>query len=166
MRLLHVVPTYLPAIRYGGPIYSVHALCAALARMGHDVHVFTTNVDGPGESPVPVGSPVELDGVKVSYFGVGLGRRLYRSPDMGAAMRVQMPGLDVAHLLSVFLWPTTAAARAARRAGVPYVLCPRGMLVADLIRRKRRLLKTAWIKLFERSNLAQAATIHLTSEVE
>ena len=48
LRLLHVVPTYLPALRYGGPIRSVHALCRALAADGHDVHVFTTSVDGPG----------------------------------------------------------------------------------------------------------------------
>ena len=41
MRLLHVVPTYLPASRYGGPLYSVHALCAALAKRGHEVHVLS-----------------------------------------------------------------------------------------------------------------------------
>lgn len=34
LKLLHVVPTYLPATRYGGPIYSVHGLCKALAAMG------------------------------------------------------------------------------------------------------------------------------------
>src|SRR5260370_167350 len=43
MRILHVVPTYLPATRYGGPIYAVHGLCRALAARGHDVTVFTTN---------------------------------------------------------------------------------------------------------------------------
>ena len=68
MRLLHVVPTYFPAVRYGGPIHSVHGLCAALAARGHDVHVFTTNVDGPGDSVVPLGKPVSMDGVNVWYF--------------------------------------------------------------------------------------------------
>ena len=53
MRVLHVVPTYLPAVRYGGPIQSVHALCRALAAQGHMTDVFTTNVDGPGDSDVP-----------------------------------------------------------------------------------------------------------------
>ena len=53
LRLLHVVPTYLPAVRYGGPIQSVHALCRALAAQGHVTDVFTTNVDGPGDSDVP-----------------------------------------------------------------------------------------------------------------
>lgn len=166
MKLLHVVPSYLPATRYGGPIYSVHALCAALARQGHEVQVFTTNVDGPGVSAVPVGRPVDVDGVKVTYFATGFGRRLYRSPAMGTALHEQAAAFDALHLHSVFLWPTTAAARAARRARVPYLISPRGMLVPDLIRKKSRAIKTAWIGLFERSNIAGAAAIHMTSEVE
>jgi glycosyltransferase involved in cell wall biosynthesis len=166
MHVLHVVPTYLPAVRYGGPIYSVHALCRALAGRGHDIEVFTTNVDGPGTSNVSLTEPVTIDGVTVRYFPCGLGRRLYRSPEMVRALAADVAKFDVLHLHSVFLWPTLAAARAARRANVPYVLAPRGMLVGDLIARKSRLAKTAWIRLFERSNIAHAAAIHATSELE
>jgi glycosyltransferase involved in cell wall biosynthesis len=166
MRVLHVVPTYLPAVRYGGPIYSVHALCRALASRGHDVHVYTTNVDGAVVSKVPLTEPVVLDGVKVRYFTCGLGRRLYRSPEMGRAFADDLTRFDVLHLHSVFLWPTLAAARAARKVNMPYVLAPRGMLVGALIERKSRLLKSTWIRLFERANLAGAAAIHVTSELE
>lgn len=166
LRILHVVPSYLPATRYGGPIYSVHGLCRALAERGHDIQVFTTNVDGPGVSDMPLGRPIDIDGVSIWYFSTGLGRRLYRSPGMGAALAAKLAGFDAVHLHSVFLWPTSAAAQIARRAGVPYVLAPRGMLVDALIRRKSRLLKTAWIALFERANIAGAATIHMTARVE
>ena len=166
MRLLHVVPSYYPAVRYGGPIVSVHALCKALARRGHDVQVFTTNVDGGANSDVPLGVPVDMDGVKVWYFPVPFLRRLYWSPRMGRALHAQMPSFDIVHTHSVFLWPTWAAARAATRHGVPYVLAPRGMLVADLIKRKSRLLKTAWIRLIERGNIEHAAAIHVTSRIE
>ena len=165
-RILHVVPTYLPATRYGGPIYSVHGLCRALAARGHDVHVFTTDVDGPGRSAVPLATPVMRDGVNVWYFPTAFGRRLYRSPVMAQHLSATIGSFDIAHLHSVFLWPTTAAARAARSKSVPYVLAPRGMLVADLIRRKSRLLKTAWIALFERANIAGAASMHVTAEIE
>lgn len=166
LSVLHVVPSYLPATRYGGPIYSVHGLCAALVRRGHQIHVFTTNVDGPGVSQVPVGQPIHLDGVKVTYFAVGVGRRLYRSPDMGRALQQQITSFDIVHLHSVFLWPTTVAAAVARRAGVPFVLAPRGMLVPELIAAKSHLVKTAWIELFERRNVATAAAVHVTSELE
>lgn len=166
MRILHVVPSYLPATRYGGPIYSVHGLCRALAGRGLHVEVYTTNVDGPGVSPVPLEGPVDMDGVRVTYFPTAAGRRLYRSPRMRAALDRNVPGFDVVHLHSVFLWPTAAAAAAARRNRVPYVLTPRGMLVPELIRRKSRLLKSAWIALFERRNIAGAACVHMTSDVE
>lgn len=166
MRILHVVPTYVPAVRYGGPIYSVHALCRALVSRGHSIHVYTTNVDGSGVSPVSLAGPVVVDGVTASYFPCGMGRRLYRSPEMGRALEKNVATFDVLHLHSVFLWPTLAAACEARRAKVPYVLAPRGMLIEDLIRRKSRLRKTAWIELFERRNVAGAAAIHVTSELE
>ena len=166
MRLLHVVPTYLPAVRYGGPIYSVHGLCAALAARGHDVHVYTTNVDGPGSSDVPLDRPVERDGVKVRYFPCARLRRLYWSPPMERALRREMIGFDLAHLHSVFLWPTWAGARVARRLRVPYVVSPRGMLVKDLVRARSRYAKTAWIAAIERRNLRRAAGIHVTSRVE
>lgn len=153
-------------MRYGGPIVSVHGLCKALARRNHEVHVFTTNVDGKTDSNVPLGVPVAMDGVNIWYFPVPLGRRLYWSPRMGQALRLQVQSFDIVHTHSVFLWPTAAAARAARHCGVPYVVAPRGMLVADLIRRKSPLPKLAWIRLIERYNLERAAVIHVTSRLE
>ena len=166
MRLLHVVPTYFPAVRYGGPIRSVHGLCAALAARGHDVHVFTTNVDGLGDSAVPLCRPVDMDGVKVWYFPCRWLRRLYWSPPMRRILKQEVGGFDLVHLHSVFLWPTWAAARAARRFGVPYVLSPRGMLVKNLIQQRKTLVKSLWIAVIERRNIERAAGIHLTAALE
>jgi glycosyltransferase involved in cell wall biosynthesis len=164
VRLLHVVPSYLPAWRHGGPIRSVHGLCAALARRGHEVTVFTTDTDiGP---ELPRAAPVERDGVMVWYFPTAAPRRLYRSPALGRALKKRIGSFDLVHLHSVFLWPTAAAAHAARAAGVPYVVAPRGMLVRDLLVRRGRLRKTLWIRFVERRNLAHAAALHVTSELE
>ncbi len=166
MRLLHVVPTYLPAVRYGGPIQTVHALCRALASDGHDVHVFTTNVDGDGNSDVPLGHPIDLEGVKVTYFPSQILRRLYWSPPMRRALCAVGSSFDLFHLHAVYLWPTWIGARTARAVGRPYVVSPRGMLVPELIRRKNRWVKTAWISLIDRANIERAAAVHTTSEVE
>jgi glycosyltransferase involved in cell wall biosynthesis len=164
VKILHVVPTYIPAWKHGGPIRSVHGLCKALAARGHQVTVFTTDVDTEGA--VPTGQAVQLDGVEVWYFPVAAPRRLYRSPQMGAALRSRIAGFDLVHLHSVFLWPTAAAARAAERAGVPYLLAPRGMLVPDLLKRRGRWRKAAWIRLVERRTLARAAGLHATADLE
>lgn len=166
MRILHVVPSYLPAWRYGGPIRSVHGLCRALAAVGHEVVVATTNADGPGRLDVPLGAPVDRDGVAVRYFPLGFPARLYRSPELLAWARREIERFDVVHLHSVFLWPTSAVARVAERAGVPYIVSPRGMLVDHLIEARGRLRKRAWIVLCERRTLADAAAIHVTSASE
>jgi glycosyltransferase involved in cell wall biosynthesis len=166
MRILHIIPSYLPAVRYGGPIFAVHSLCKAMAARGHEVQVFTTNIDGPRNSPVPIGVFVNLEGVRIRYFSCPLLRRLYWAPALGRSLKSEIGNFDASHLHSVFLWPTWVAARAARKAGVPYVLSPRGMLVRDLIARRSRLAKSAWIQTIERSNLKQAAAVHLTSQLE
>lgn len=166
MKILHVVPTYYPASRYGGPIQSVHGLCNALADKGHDIHVFTTSVDGPGDLNVRLCEPVLVDRVKVHYFPSYRLRRLYWSPMMQKALNKYMSSFDILHVHSIFLWPTSAAARIARLMGVPYIVSPRGMLVKDLIRMKGRLKKSFWLHFVERKTLEAADCLHATSDQE
>jgi glycosyltransferase involved in cell wall biosynthesis len=167
LRLLHVVPTYLPAWRHGGPILAIHGLCKALVARGHEVTVFTTDVHGEGRLDVPLGTPVRLDDVEVRYFPVLPSlRRLYVASGLAAALRAEVPGFDAVHLHSLFLWPTSAAARQAESSGVPYVLSPRGMLVGEMIRTHGRWRKLAWMLLAERRTIERAAALHLTSELE
>lgn len=166
MRLIHVTPTYLPAVRYGGPIVAVHGLCVALAARGHNVEVFTTSIDGSHDSDVPLDRPVMIDGVRIRYFRSPLLRRLSWAPSLAAALRAEIGGADIVHLHSVFLWPTAVAARVARRHGIPYLVSPRGMLVKALVARRHALLKQLWLALIERRNLETAAAIHVTSRIE
>jgi glycosyltransferase involved in cell wall biosynthesis len=166
LSILQVIPAYYPAIRYGGPVRSVHGLAAALVRRGHRVEVYTTNVDGDRNLAVPLGIPVDLDGVRVSYFQVPMLRRLCWSPALATRLRETMPRFDVAHLHSVYLLPTLLGAHHARRAGVPYVLSPRGMLMRAAIRGRSRWVKSAWIRLIERRSLERAASVHVTADLE
>ncbi len=166
LRILQVAASYYPAVRYGGPIRSIHGLAAGLARRGHDVHVYTTNVDGDSLLDVPTDRPVLLDGVQVHYFPVPALKRLWWSPALERRVRATIAEFDVLHVHAVFLLPMRAAARAAAAAGIPYVVAPRGMLIREMISRKSRWVKTAWINLVERTTLARAAAIHITAEVE
>jgi glycosyltransferase involved in cell wall biosynthesis len=166
MRILQVVPNYFPAVRYGGPIRSVHALSTALVRMGHEVHVFTSSMDGPMDLDVPEGTPVDLEGVQVHYFRVPFLRRLCWCPGLRSALKSDVSKFDVLHLHSVFLWPTATAARIAKSAGVPYLVSPRGMLGPEVIRRKSRIAKSVWIQMIEHKTLRESAAVHVTSDVE
>lgn len=166
MRILQIVPNYYPAVRYGGPIRSVHALSQALVKQEHEVHVFTSSMDGPFDLDVPLDRPVNMDGVAVHYFPILWMRRLAWCPAMRTALKAQIAEFDILHLNAIFSWPTSMAARVASSAGVPFVLSPRGMLGAEVIRRKSSMIKSAWIRLIETRTLRDAAAIHVTSELE
>ena len=68
MKILHIVPNYLPAYGYGGPILSVHTLNKWLVKKGADVTVYTTNINGRETLDVPLGQEVPMDGVKIFIF--------------------------------------------------------------------------------------------------
>lgn len=166
LKIAHIIPTYYPAVRYGGPIRAVHNLCKHLVARGHSVEVFTTNADGDGVLDSRNTNVADIDGVGVQYFPVRQPRRLYYSPDMAKALEMRTAEFDILHLHSTFLYPTLKAARCAISKRVPYVIAPRGMLVKHLVNRKNRILKKAWIALFERRTIEQAAALHVTSALE
>lgn len=166
MKIVQVTPVYRPALRYGGPVVAVDGLCRALAARGHDVTVMTTDVDGAGRSDVPLDRPLCRDGVTIRYFASALLRRIFWAPALGRALEAAMRDADLVHLHMLFQWPVWAGARAARAAGLPYVVSPRGMLVADMVRRRNRLAKTLWLALIERGTVEGAAALQVASELE
>jgi glycosyltransferase involved in cell wall biosynthesis len=165
VRIVHVVPTYVPAYRYGGPIFAVHGLCNALSERGHDLRVFTTDIDGAGRSGVPTGVPVKIDKVSVTYFPVRLPQICW-APGLGHAIRETISNADIVHIHSVFLWPTWVTVRTAEHFRVPYIISPRGMLVKELIKHRLTLAKRVWLALVEKHNVERAAVIHATSQLE
>jgi glycosyltransferase involved in cell wall biosynthesis len=167
MRILHVVPSYYPAVNYGGPIYAIHQLCAAQVLLGLEVDVFTTNRNGPEVSNVPIGVPVNIDGVNVYYFPcMWLMRFWYYSFQMSKAFKRELRSYNFIHNHSIFLWPTFGAAYFARKFKIPYCISPRGSLVASLIEQKSRFRKLLYIALLEKKNLKDAQFVHTTSELE
>lgn len=166
MKILHVVASYLPATRYGGTIVSVHGLCRALAQRGHEVHVFTTSVDGDRDSDVAHDTPVNVDGVNVWYFRSPRFRRLYWAPRLRQMLQRRVGEFDVVHTHAIYLWPLWTAARLARQAGVPYVVSPRGMLEKRLIEQKSAVWKAGLIGFIEKRTLEHAAAVHMTSRRE
>ncbi len=115
VKLLHVVASYLPAVRYGGTIVSVHGLCRALAARGHDVHVYTTSVDGPRDSAVPHGEPVDdrrRQGLVLPLQSVAA-RCIARRRCSRRSRRTSPSSTSCTRTRSI-LWPLWAAARAAR----------------------------------------------------
>ncbi len=166
MNILHIVSTYLPAYRYGGPITTVHELNKALVRFGIKVTVYTTNVDGEHNMDVPLGIPVDIDGVKVFYFPSTYLRSWFYADDMRRALRDNIKNFDFVHITSVFLSASTLGAYYARKYNIPYIISPRGSLISNLIEKKSTIKKKIYLALIEKRNLAHAEGVHFTTEYE
>jgi glycosyltransferase involved in cell wall biosynthesis len=163
LRILQVVPAIAP--RYGGPSETVVKLSRALGRLGHDVMVATSDADGPGRLEVALGRESAYEGIPAVFFARRLGEGFKYTPAMRAWLKREIAGYDVVHVHAVFSHASLAAARACRRAGVPYVLRPLGTLDPWGLSRKP-LQKRVLLLAAGRRMIAGAAAVHYTTEAE
>lgn len=165
MRILQVISNLSP--RYGGPPKVCIEMSRALARVGEEVTIYTTNRDFPaGVMKVPHSVPVNKSGYTVWYFPVEFSPYAM-SLGMARRLRSKLQDFDVVHIHGLYRFPQAAAAHYARVHRVPYLIRPHGSLDPFLYnRRKNRLVKRAYEHLVERRNLDQAAAIHFTSQEE
>lgn len=167
MRILCVVPYYKPAYVYGGPVRSNSQLCEALVKLGADVTVLTTNANGAGSLPVPLGSPTNLNGVEVIYYPIVpvSPRSFFYSPALSRACHQKACQYDIAFLDTIFTHAMGAAVSAFRQASRPYVVTLRGALVPGNFKQKR-LKKKIYLALMGSNYLNGAAALHCTVPAE
>jgi glycosyltransferase involved in cell wall biosynthesis/SAM-dependent methyltransferase len=135
MRILQVIGSLAP--RYGGPSTSCPAMCRALAEVGHDVTVYTTDADGATRMDVPLDRQVLADGFRIRYFSAWPHPREFKvSPDLSAALERTASEFDVVHVYSYYGHWVWATARACRARGTPYLLHPHGSLDPFLLGRR------------------------------
>ncbi len=166
MRLLFVIPFYKPAYVYGGPVRSVSSLCEALAALGNQVTVLTTNANGSELARVPLETPVDVDGVSVRYFPEHRVRGgFFYSPALRRACADALHVTDLTYIYGVWNYPAIAAGAECRKAGKPYIVSPRTSLMQWALRHSR-LRKRVYMGLFGRRYLNGARAIHYTSDSE
>lgn len=166
LAVVHVVPSYAPGWRYGGPIRSVRGLSAALVRRGVRVDVVTTDRDEDVVLDVETQAPTAIDGATVHHLAVRGPARLRYAPDFARRFDAVLRTADVVHVHGLFNWHCHAALAAATRRGVPTVLSPRGMLMAAPLAERSALAKRVWLALLERGSLERLAAVHTTSDLE
>jgi len=164
LRVLYVTSIYKPAYVYGGPARSIPALCEGMARAGADVTVFTTNANGSSRLNVPVGRPLDIDGVRVCYFPLARDLFFY-SPALASACREHVSEFDIVTIDSLFGYAFGAASQACASAKVPYIVPLRGQLLPWALRQKR-WKKQLYLSLFGRRYLNGAASLHCTDYTE
>jgi poly(glycerol-phosphate) alpha-glucosyltransferase len=162
VRILLSTPYYAPAYAFGGPIRVLEATARAIVAAGHELTVVTTDAldhheriprDAP---PVPPEAQVlRFPNVHHRLAAVAMGwtPRGYR-----AWLREHAHEYDVVHLNDIYSVVSVAAARAAERAGVPYVVQPHGSTVPSAERGKP-LIKRAFLAAWGKRTLAEASAL-------
>jgi glycosyltransferase involved in cell wall biosynthesis len=140
-------------------------ICHELNRRGHHAVIYTTNCDGDGGLDVPLGLPIEMRGVEVSYFSVRYGNYYKMSIPLARALKRNIDRYDLVHIHALYQFPSSAAAHYCRKYGIPYIVQPHGSMDPYLYRR-HPLRKRLYEALVERRSLASAAAVHFTTEEE
>jgi glycosyltransferase involved in cell wall biosynthesis len=85
---------------------------------------------------------------------------------LGHWLRKHVREYDLLHIHAVFNYPTLAAASAASRARVPFIVRPLGILNRWGMEGRNALGKKLWYQLLEKRWLNRAAAFHFTSQEE
>ncbi|MFN0076486.1 MAG: glycosyltransferase [Prosthecobacter sp.] len=159
MKILHVIPSLSPS--QGGPSFALPMMAKALLNQGVEVDVATTDDDGPGRRMQrEIGG-----GYRVFYFPKQT--EFYKvSLPLSAWLKQQAPAYDLMHLHGCFSHAPLAAAKAARRSSIPYIVRPLGVLNRWGMENRRRWLKDLSFRFMDRPTLDHAAAIHYTSVEE
>jgi glycosyltransferase involved in cell wall biosynthesis len=158
-----VIPSVGPL--RGGPSTLIRDLAGSLVRAGLEIHVATTDDNGPETLPVQHGVPVVEAGV--TYWFFARQSRFYTfSWPLGRWLARHVSSFDVVHIHALFSFPALPAAYWARRHGVPYVVRPLGTLNVWGMSNRRPWLKKLSFRLLERRVLKHAARVHYTTGQE
>jgi glycosyltransferase involved in cell wall biosynthesis len=164
MKILQIIGSLAP--RYGGPSVACPAMCRELLRRGHEVSIYTTDVDGRGHLKPQAPIAGVLTDVPVQMFPGWTFPPEYKfSPALAQALKKNVARFDVAHIYSMFIFSATAGAQACREEGVPYLLHPHGTL-DPFLRQRHRARKLLYTMLVERRNFARATALLFNSEEE
>jgi glycosyltransferase involved in cell wall biosynthesis len=162
MKVLHVIPALAP--RYGGPSSSIVEMCLALKGAGATPLIATTNADGESVLDVPLNRTTDWKGTPAIFFQRQWSEAFKYSHGLGSWLERNVAQFDIVHIHGPLSYSSLAAAGAAHRQQVPFVVRPLGTLDRWSLQQKTR--KKQLLMPFVARMLRRAAAIHCTSAEE
>jgi glycosyltransferase involved in cell wall biosynthesis len=140
-------------------------MAKALAEAGIEVHIATTDDDGPGRVAGPSGRPMHEQGVTCWYFPRQT--RFYTASwPLTRWLAKHVQEYDLLHIHALFSYAALPAAFFAQRRQAPYIVRPLGTLSRYGVHQRRPWLKRLSLQLIEQHILRNAEVIHYTSRQE
>lgn len=167
MKIVQVIPHYVPAYRFGGPLKVAHSLGKSFVGMGHDVTVCTTSMASDDtDLDVPLGEPVKLDGVTVFYEPVSFFRYWGFSLPLLRRIRKEIGRADLVLIHAHYQFANWIGARTARKLHKPYVIFSHSSLHKKSVNHKRSIFKKLYLRIMEHTNLSKALFIAFNAKEE
>lgn len=131
MKILLVSSTFPPR-KFGGITKSSYQLAKGLAELGHDVTVFTTDVNDE-KTRIPSNNQGSIyDGIKVFYFRNLSNKlafnRIYLPLKMKKKMKKEIKNFDIVHINDYRCYQSILVNRYCKKYDVPYIVQARGSL--------------------------------------
>jgi len=166
MKVLHVTPYYLPSIKFGGPVQSIHSLNKYLLRKGIELDVYTTNTEVEEKGLFYHNYWKYLDNVKIKYFNF-LGYDQFNfSIKICLELIKNITNYDLVHISLVWNFPVFCSSVACIINNIPFIISPHGTLNYEAINIKSKNKKNFYFKLIAQHYLKRASAIHFTTEDE
>lgn len=144
MKILQIIPYFVPAWDYGGPLAVCYELSKELVNIGHEVSVYTTDAL---DSNNRVDKKCEVfDGISVTRFRnisnyLAYQHNIHLSASMPLRIRGAISKFDIVHIHEYRSAQTVTASFFARKYRIPYIIQAHGALPVDS---PKRQLKTAF----------------------
>ncbi len=151
MKILFVIPYYVPAYSYGGPIKVAHDLAKKFIKKGNSVTVATTDVhDAKSRNVI---REEEINGVKIMRFRnlsnyLAKNFNAYLPFDFKKWIKENLRNYDIVHCHDFFTYQNIVISKYCKKFRIPYIVQPHGCLDKNRRKTKFTLLKFCFIKLF------------------
>lgn len=163
MKVLLVIPSFYPAIVYGGPIFSTLHTCEELAKFkGIEVFVTTTNSNLIKPLDVENNQWICLRNFSIKYYKETILDKFSLSLFVNVWFDIEK--CDVVHVQSLFSISSPWSMFCARKLNKPIIFSPRGAMGRWCLNNGSRL-KKLWLKLLIKP-FANDIIWHATAEQE
>ena len=163
MRILHGIANL--DITTGGPPRSCLGMAGAVAKLGHDVTIVTTDRNLQSSFLGRADGSILFNDVSINVFPASFPRFWETSFQMLLHLKHIIRNFDVVHLHSLYLFHDMIFGQLCRRYGIPYIVRPHGTLVSHVYQH-HRIRKYVMEILFQNEVLRNAAGLHYATEQE